>query len=74
MLRLLRAVPALVFALTALVPAIAQKNYPLAKPQIAYAEGKPAPGFTLPDQDGKLFHLSGLRGRRVLLIFYRGYW
>ena len=59
-------------ALTA-VPAIAQ-NYPLARPQTASAEGKPAPDFTLPDQDGKPFQLSKLRGQRVVLIFYRSYW
>jgi cytochrome oxidase Cu insertion factor (SCO1/SenC/PrrC family) len=46
----------------------------LPKPQIASAEGKPAPSFTLKDQHGKDFRLSSLRGKRVLLIFYRGYW
>jgi cytochrome oxidase Cu insertion factor (SCO1/SenC/PrrC family) len=68
-------VSVLAFALAALVlPAAGQKNYPLAKPQVASAEGKPAPTFSLPDQNSKAFHLSSLRGRRVLLIFYRGYW
>jgi cytochrome oxidase Cu insertion factor (SCO1/SenC/PrrC family) len=46
----------------------------LPKPQIASAEGKPAPSFTLKDQHGKDFRLSSLRGKRALLIFYRGYW
>jgi cytochrome oxidase Cu insertion factor (SCO1/SenC/PrrC family) len=46
----------------------------LPKPQIASAEGKPAPAFTLKDQAGKDFRLSSLRGKRVILIFYRGYW
>jgi cytochrome oxidase Cu insertion factor (SCO1/SenC/PrrC family) len=46
----------------------------LPRPQIASAEGKPVPGFTLKDQQGKDFRLSSLRGRRVILIFYRGYW
>jgi len=46
----------------------------LPKPQIASAEGKPAPAFTLKDQEGKDFRLSSLRGRSVVLIFYRGYW
>lgn len=46
----------------------------LPKPQIASAEDKPAPLFTLKDQSGKDFRLSSLRGHRVLLIFYRGYW
>jgi len=44
------------------------------KPQIASASGKPAPDFTLKDQDGQDFTLSSLRSRPVLLIFYRGYW
>lgn len=71
----LQVVCALAFVLTALVlPAVGQKNYPLARPQIASAEGKRAPDFALPDQDGKPFRLSTLRGRRVVLIFYRGYW
>lgn len=46
----------------------------LPKPQIASAEGQPAPDFALLDQSGKKFRLSALRGSRVLLIFYRGYW
>jgi len=44
------------------------------KPQIESAVGKPAPDFTLKDQDGRDFTLSSLRGSPVLLIFYRGYW
>jgi len=32
--------------------------------------GDRAPDFTLPDQDGEDVALSGLRGRRVLLVFY----
>ena len=44
------------------------------KPQIANASGKPAPDFTLKDQDGHDFTLSSLKGSPVLLIFYRGYW
>jgi peroxiredoxin len=32
--------------------------------------GAEAPDFTLPDQDGKEVSLSGLRGRRVVLVFY----
>jgi thioredoxin-dependent peroxiredoxin len=33
-------------------------------------EGTPAPGFTLPDQDGKAVSLSALRGQNVVLVFY----
>ena len=42
--------------------------------QIASAQGKAVPDFTLKDQDGHDFTLSSLRGSPVLLIFYRGYW
>jgi cytochrome oxidase Cu insertion factor (SCO1/SenC/PrrC family) len=46
----------------------------LPKPQSVFASLQPAPGFTLNDQDGKVFTLSSLRGSRVVLVFYRGYW
>lgn len=32
--------------------------------------GKPAPGFALRDQDGKLVRLRDLRGKKVLVYFY----
>jgi peroxiredoxin Q/BCP len=34
------------------------------------AVGTPAPDFALPDQDGNLVTLAGLKGRNVLLVFY----
>lgn len=46
----------------------------LPKPQSSFADGQPAPDFTLNDQDGKPFTLSSLHGSRVVLVFYRGYW
>ena len=46
----------------------------LPKPQSAFASLQPAPDFTLNDQDGKPFTLSGQRGSRIVLVFYRGYW
>jgi cytochrome oxidase Cu insertion factor (SCO1/SenC/PrrC family) len=46
----------------------------LPKPQSSFADLQPAPDFTLNDQDGKPFALSSLRGSRVVLVFYRGYW
>jgi len=52
--------------------AVAQQVLP--RPQIASGVGKLAPNFTLQDQHGKTVRLASLRGRRVLLIFYRGYW
>jgi cytochrome oxidase Cu insertion factor (SCO1/SenC/PrrC family) len=54
-------------------PALAQsRSY--RKPQIGSAAGQLAPDFTLKDQDGNDFGLSGQRGHWVLLFFYRGYW
>ena len=32
--------------------------------------GSEAPDFTLPDQDGEKVSLAGLRGQRVVLVFY----
>jgi peroxiredoxin Q/BCP len=46
----------------------------LPKPQSQFADGQPAPDFTLNDQDGHPFTLSSLRGSQVVLVFYRGYW
>ena len=46
----------------------------LPKPQSSFVSLQPAPDFTLNDQDGKPFILSNLRGSRVVLVFYRGYW
>jgi hypothetical protein len=35
----------------------------------------PAPGFTLPDEHGKLVSLADLTRRGpAMLVFYRGYW
>lgn len=36
--------------------------------------GQAAPAFTLADQTGAPVQLAGLRGRNVLLVFYRGHW
>jgi len=58
--------------LAALMAMAQTRPYP--RPQIAAAEGKPAPDFTLKDQDGGEFKLSDQRGHWVLLFFYRGYW
>ena len=46
----------------------------LPKPQSPFVSLQTAPDFTLNDQDGKPFTLSKLRGSRVVLVFYRGYW
>lgn len=36
--------------------------------------GQQAPDFTLRDQSGKRVTLSGARGQKAVLVFYRGYW
>jgi len=33
-------------------------------------EGKKAPAFSLPDQDGKTVSLDDLRGKDLILFFY----
>ena len=38
------------------------------------AIGKKAPDFDLPRDGGGTLNLSGLRGRKVVLTFYRGHW
>jgi hypothetical protein len=40
----------------------------------AVAVGERAPDFTAPDADGRPFALAGLRGRPLLLKFFRGHW
>jgi len=57
-----------------LLSALISSSQVLPKPQITSAEGKPAPKFALKDESGKTFRLASLRGQRVLLLFYRGYW
>jgi hypothetical protein len=43
-------------------------------PQTAPSVGDLAPPLTLPDQTGRVLSLDDLRGERVLVVFYRGYW
>ena len=38
------------------------------------AVGTAAPDFTLPDGQGKEHKLSGTRGGRTVVVFYRGQW
>lgn len=37
---------------------------------MALEVGKKAPGFALPDEDGKVVRLSDFEGRRVVVYFY----
>jgi cytochrome oxidase Cu insertion factor (SCO1/SenC/PrrC family) len=41
---------------------------------MAVAVGQEAPDFTAPDSNGEPLTLSSLRGRPVLLKFFRGHW
>lgn len=43
-------------------------------PPLRVKVGDKAPDFALPAAGGKSVRLSDLRGRNVLIDFYRGYW
>jgi cytochrome oxidase Cu insertion factor (SCO1/SenC/PrrC family) len=62
------------FFLLLVVAGLVAWKMTLPKPQSSFADLQPAPDFTLNDQDGQPFTLSNLRGSRVVLVFYRGYW
>lgn len=55
---------------------LAPRSHPLGSPSAPLAPsmalqiGDPAPGFSLPDQDGQTVSLADLRGQRVVLYFY----
>jgi cytochrome oxidase Cu insertion factor (SCO1/SenC/PrrC family) len=37
--------------------------------------GQPAPDFSLPASDGKIYHLADLQGKkRLVLVIFRGVW
>ena len=46
----------------------------LPSPDSSPAVGSAAPHLELPDLTGRTMSLDGLRGERVLVVFYRGYW
>jgi cytochrome oxidase Cu insertion factor (SCO1/SenC/PrrC family) len=70
----LRKIGLVALVLLLLTAALVAWKMILPKPQSSFADRQPAPDFTLNDQDGKPFTLSSLRGSRVVLVFYRGYW
>ena len=52
--------------------AASRTGYPWAQREarMALAEGKPAPDFALPDEEGRTVRLSDFRGRTVVVFFY----
>ena len=46
----------------------------LPAPDTAPAVGASAPPLVLPDLTGRVVSLDDFSGRRVMLVFYRGYW
>lgn len=49
-------------------------SYRMPEPAVASLTLNAAPDFTLRDARGGEVQLSALRGQRVVLVFYRGYW
>jgi cytochrome oxidase Cu insertion factor (SCO1/SenC/PrrC family) len=49
-------------------------SYMLPQPTDVAAPQTIAPDFTLADQHGRSVSLSELRGRNVVIVFYRGHW
>ena len=47
---------------------------PQSKQTPAVTVGGPLLDFTAPDENGKPFELASLRGRPILLKFFRGHW
>ncbi len=49
-------------------------SYQLPDSSEAAARQSAAPAFTLPDPKGQNVSLSDYRGKKVVLVFYRGHW
>jgi hypothetical protein len=49
-------------------------SYDMPESAAAPAVGSPAPPFELADHRGQSVRLSDLRGRNLVLVFYRGFW
>ena len=76
-----KALSSLLFFSSMLTLQALSQGVPSPKRQPTSTSGKPvthtgiyAPDFSLPDQNSKQFHLESFRGRKVLMMFYRGYW
>ena len=65
----------ILLALTALLSLTAPAAEAAASPQARPpAIGERAPDFTLRDQNGTRVSLAAQKGKKVVLVFYRGYW
>ena len=53
---------------------IAWAQAPVASDLNRVSVGSVAPDFELPSPSGGKLKLSSLRGKSVVLVFYRGYW
>lgn len=49
-------------------------SYQLPDASLAAAPQSVAPEFTLPDSEGQNVSLSKYRGKKVVIVFYRGHW
>ena len=49
-------------------------SYGVPQPTEITRELSAAPAFSLPDENGDEVRLSDQRGRKVVLVFYRGFW
>lgn len=68
------AIAGLMFGLAALTnkPNKNQEHITNSSDSLSSMVGKPAPDFSLQDQNGKLFKLSDMRGKKVVLFFNEG--
>jgi hypothetical protein len=49
-------------------------SYGLPRSEAVIQVGAAAPGFSLPDQEGRTTTLEDYRGSSLVLVFYRGFW
>ena len=59
---------------TALIGYVYVLSYQLPDQDKVITVGEIAPGFEIPDQDGRTVRLADFRGSPVVLVFYRGFW
>lgn len=67
----MRSLAALALFLVLTAPTVAPAATAAVRPPGA---GERAPDFNLRDENGARVRLSALRGKKVVVVFYRGYW